>query len=63
MHVRTRRSALKARKMKGFRRKMKRKAGRQIVNRQRNRGLGKAKHNKSRRGKDRQKNMKIFGRS
>lgn len=63
MHVRTRRSALKARKMKGFRRKMKHKAGRQIVNRQRNRGIGKAKHTKSRRAKDRKKTLRISNRS
>ena len=63
MHVRIRRSALKARKTKGFRRKMKRKAGRVIVNRQRNRGIGKAKHNKSRRSKDRKKTLRTFGRS
>jgi ribosomal protein L34 len=46
MHTNVRRSALKARKMKGFRRRMKTKAGRQIINRQRNRAAGKSKHNK-----------------
>jgi ribosomal protein L34 len=63
MHTKIRRSALKARKMKGFRRKMKTKAGRQIVNRQRARAIGKAKHTKSRRGKDRKRVLRTSNRS
>jgi ribosomal protein L34 len=47
MHLKIRRSSLKRRKMTGFRRKMKTKAGRQIVNRQRARAAGKPKHNRS----------------
>ena len=46
MHTNIRRSSTKARKMTGFRRRMKTKAGRQIVNRQRRRAAGKGKHNK-----------------
>jgi ribosomal protein L34 len=47
MHLKIRRSSLKRRKMTGFRRKMKTKAGRTIVNRQRARAAGKGKHNRS----------------
>ncbi len=43
MHVKIRRSSLKARKMKGFRRKMKTRGGRATVNRQRARSSGKGK--------------------
>jgi len=43
MHVKIRNSAAKGRKMKGFRRKMKTKSGRQILNRQRRRATGKGK--------------------
>ena len=43
MHTKIRRSALKARKMKGFRRRMKTRAGRAIINRQRRRSTGKGK--------------------
>ncbi|MBA3939107.1 MAG: 50S ribosomal protein L34 [Planctomycetes bacterium] len=43
MHLKIRRSSTKQRKMNGFRRKMKTKAGRQIVNRQRRRASGKGK--------------------
>ncbi len=46
MHVKIRRSSLKARKMTGFRRKMKTKSGRQILNRQRRRSIGKGKFNR-----------------
>mgnify|MGYP000353076804 CR=1 FL=1 len=63
MHTKIRRSALKGRKMKGFRRKMKKKAGRQIVNRQRARSIGKKKHNYSRRGKDRKRVLRKSARS
>ena len=52
MHVRTRRSALKGRKMKGFRRRMKTRGGRAIINRQRRRATGRGKkiqgHNRGR---------------
>jgi ribosomal protein L34 len=47
MHLKIRRSSTKRRKMTGFRRKMKTKAGRTIVNRQRRRAIGKGKHNRS----------------
>ncbi len=46
MHTNIRRSSLKARKMTGFRRRMKTKAGRTIVNRQRRRACGKGKFNR-----------------
>jgi len=49
MHLKIRRSATKARKMKGFRRKMKTRAGRAIVNRQRRRAIGKGKKRSLRR--------------
>ncbi len=63
MHTKIRRSALKGRKMKGFRRKMKTKAGRTIVNRQRARAIGKKKHTYSRRGKDRSRTLRKANRS
>ncbi len=63
MHLKIRRSALKARKMKGFRRKMKTKAGRTIVRRQRSRANGKKKHTYSRRGKDRKRTLRKSARS
>jgi ribosomal protein L34 len=43
MHVKIRLSSTKRRKMKGFRRKMKTRAGRAIINRQRRRSSGKGK--------------------
>jgi len=43
MHLKIRTSATKGRKMKGFRRRMKTRAGRQIINRQRSRATGKGK--------------------
>ncbi len=63
MHLKIRRSALKGRKMKGFRRKMKTKAGRNIVRRQRSRANGKKKHTYSRRGKDRKRVLRKNARS
>ncbi len=63
MKLFVRRSALKGRKMRGFRRKMKTKDGRKIVNRQRNRANGAKKHNRSRRGKDRARTLRSQGRS
>lgn len=63
MKVYIRRSNEKGRKMRGFRRRMKTKAGRQIVNRQRNRATGAKKHNRSRRGKDRARTLRATGRS
>jgi ribosomal protein L34 len=50
MHIRTRRSALKHRKRAGFRKKMKTKAGRKIVNRQRSRSSGKGKRKQGKLG-------------
>ncbi|MCX7158155.1 MAG: 50S ribosomal protein L34 [Proteobacteria bacterium] len=46
MHTNIRRSSTKARKMKGFRTRMKTKSGRQIINRQRRRSTGKGKFNR-----------------
>jgi large subunit ribosomal protein L34 len=43
MHLKIRRSSIKQRKMKGFRRRMRTKGGRAIVNRQRRRTSGKGK--------------------
>ncbi len=63
MKTNVRRSALKGRKMRGFRRRMKTKAGRKITNRQRNRATGAKKFNCSRRGKDRARTMRAAGRS
>jgi ribosomal protein L34 len=63
MKTNVRRSALKGRKMRGFRRKMKTKDGRKITNRQRNRATGAKKHNRSRRGKDRARTLRATGRS
>ena len=45
MHVNIRRSSIKSRRMTGFRRKMKTRAGRAIVNRQRRRSCGRGKYN------------------
>jgi hypothetical protein len=42
---------------------MKTKAGRQIVNRQRNRATGAKKHNRSNRGKTRARTLRSTGRS
>jgi ribosomal protein L34 len=47
MHLKIRKSSIKRRRMTGFRRRMKTKAGRDIINRQRNRAAGKGKHNRS----------------
>jgi|GEM_PF-6822092 len=63
MKLFVRNSALKGRKMRGFRRKMKTKDGRKILSRQRNRATGAAKFNRSRRGKDRARNFRAQGRS
>ncbi len=49
MHTNIRRSSTKSRKMTGFRRKMKTRAGRAIVNRQRRRSAGKGKYNRKQR--------------
>jgi len=46
MKIYTRNSSLKGRKMKGFRRRMRTRAGRDILNRQRRRSLGKGKYNR-----------------
>ncbi len=46
MKTNIRRSSTKARKMTGFRRRMKTKAGRDIINRQRRRSAGKGKFNR-----------------
>lgn len=47
MHLKIRVSSTKRRRMNGFRRKMKTKAGRIIINRQRRLATGKPKHNRS----------------
>lgn len=47
MHLKIRNSSTKRRKMNGFRRRMKTKAGRIIINRQRRRANGKPKHTRS----------------
>ncbi len=47
MHLKIRVSSTKRRRMNGFRRKMKTKAGRIILNRQRRLATGKPKHNRS----------------
>jgi ribosomal protein L34 len=46
MHLKIRNSSIKRRKRTGFRRRMRTKAGRQIINRQRRRASGKGKHNR-----------------
>jgi ribosomal protein L34 len=46
MKVYVRNSSLKSRKMTGFRRKMKTRSGRAILNRQRARSIGKGKYNR-----------------
>jgi large subunit ribosomal protein L34 len=46
MKVYIRNSSLKSRKMTGFRRRMKTRAGRDILNRQRRRSLGLGKYNR-----------------
>ncbi len=48
MHLKIRRSSTKRRKKNGFRRQMKTKAGRAIINRQRRRANGKPKHTRPR---------------
>jgi ribosomal protein L34 len=45
MHLKIRKSSLKKRRKNGFRRKMRTKSGRAIVNRQRARSIGKKKYN------------------
>jgi ribosomal protein L34 len=47
MHLKIRNSSTKRRKKNGFRRQMKTKAGRVILNRQRRRAMGKPKHTRS----------------
>lgn len=46
MHLKIRNSSIKRRRMTGFRRRMKTKAGRDIINRQRARASGKPKRNR-----------------
>ena len=45
MHLKIRKSSIKKRRKNGFRRKMRTKSGRAIVNRQRARSTGKKKYN------------------
>jgi hypothetical protein len=61
MHLKIRWSSTKGRKMKGFRRKMKTKAGRHIINRQRRRTIGKGKTRVSHKTKRRDNKAKIRG--